>query len=85
MDTHGNELQFYSRSLPGDEGKFRHPIRIRDEASGNVLHEGTLDIRGDNMAFQIHKHFPESAVFELDWDLGPYGGRERLTGTALRT
>ena len=78
VDAHGNELQHYHRGIAGPDKDYKLPIRIRDEPSGNLLHEGTLDIRSDHMAFQLQKHFPESAVLELDSDLGPYGGHERF-------
>ena len=79
LDAYGNELRYYHPEQ-AQTPAFRHPFRVQEITNGPVLYEGTLDVTSDNLGFQLSVGFPTSAVFRLEWDLGPYDGTRIIEG-----
>lgn len=80
FDAYGNEIRFY---YPANSAtpRFSLPITIWEYQGSPILYENNFVVDfGSNFGFEIKQFFPMSAVFRLEWDLGPWGGTNVLEG-----
>jgi hypothetical protein len=69
QDAHGNTLGYWFNR------KGRNiRLTVRENRDGKELYAGMFELQDNQPSFFVDRIFPRSAVFRLEYDLGPNGG-----------